>query len=171
MERTRHLTLSDAEKQAQQEEDFRKLLKGPVQRFQDKTLSLEHLKKELGRLQEKHDVKNKDNMLRNEIADRLDLNQDNSLLLVLLRNICRADISKLESVCSGYEESIRSLSQNSIRENKDRLAQTHFISGTAVIPNLEADQRWAAEIFETREKFARMLDSEKAGIKNERRLL
>ena len=35
MDKTRHLTLSDEEKQEQKEKEFRKKLKGPAQKFQD----------------------------------------------------------------------------------------------------------------------------------------
>lgn len=35
MDKTRHLTLSDEEKQEQKEKEFKKNLKGPAQKFQD----------------------------------------------------------------------------------------------------------------------------------------
>ncbi len=35
MDKTRHLTLSDEEKQEQKEKEFKKNLKGPTQKFQD----------------------------------------------------------------------------------------------------------------------------------------
>ena len=47
MEKTRHLTLSDEEKQEQKENEFKIKLKGPAQKFQDQTINKRELKKEI----------------------------------------------------------------------------------------------------------------------------
>jgi len=39
MEKTRHLTLSDEEKQEQKEKEFNKKLKGPAQKIQDQAIN------------------------------------------------------------------------------------------------------------------------------------
>ena len=43
-------------------------------------------------------------------------------------------------------------------ELRENLAQKHFISGSAVVPNLESDEEWQVEAAELRSKFGRLLD-------------
>ncbi len=58
LEKTKHLTLSEEEKQIQRHDEFRKTLKGLIRKFADKALKMKELKKELEILQETYEVKN-----------------------------------------------------------------------------------------------------------------
>ncbi|MBW2540329.1 MAG: hypothetical protein JRE27_12120 [Deltaproteobacteria bacterium] len=50
--------------------------------------------------------------------------------------------------------------QKRIRLLKEDLAANGFISGSAVLPNLEADKVWLAEVRKAKEKFEKRLKLE-----------
>lgn len=161
MEKTKHLTLSDAEKEGQKTEEFRKKLNGLIQKFQDKAMSLDQLRRALDALQEKHEVSDK-NILSREIAGRLQIDQDNGPVLVLLKEICGLNVTAFESVFDDYRNTIRSATLARFHELKAELAKKHFISGDAVLPNVEEDPVWAGVIQSVRDKFERLLNQERA---------
>ena len=47
---------------------------------------------------------------------------------------------------------------------KDQLAKTHFVSGSAVVPNLENDDRWQKEAGEIQAKYGSLLEKEKSKL-------
>jgi hypothetical protein len=51
-------------------------------------------------------------------------------------------------------------------ELRENLAQKHFISGSAVVPNLEADEEWQAEAAELRSKFGSLLNEVKGKLES-----
>ncbi|MDM8550879.1 hypothetical protein QUF72_12400 [Desulfobacterales bacterium HSG2] len=163
MERTKHLTLSDEEKQEQKYQEFRKNLNGLIRKFQDKALSLDQLKRALDALQEKHEVADK-NVLSGEIAGKLQIDQDNGPFLMLLKEICGLNMTAIESVFDDYQNTIRSATLARLHELKEELAKKYFISGDAVLPNVEADPVWAGAVQSVRDNFGRLLDQERAVI-------
>ncbi|QTA85333.1 hypothetical protein [Desulfonema magnum] len=166
MEKTKHLTLTEKEKTEQKYNEFRKSLKGLVQKFQDKLLNMERFNKELSILQKNYNISEKNSLL-NEIFDRLDLDQDNTRLFELLNKICGLDVMKLESVFDNYQDTIRLKSQKKKDEIKENLAKKYFISGGAVVPNVDADGTWLAELQDIRNEFGLLLNQEKSGLKVE----
>jgi len=163
MDKTRHLTLSDEEKQEQKEKEFKKNLKGPAQKFQDQTINKRELKKEINNLIKTYDLKNEAIIIR-EFLNRLGFNQDNQSLLALLNELWRVDIKTLEDIFNDYNETIQTEAQKRMEEIKEILAQKRLISGSAVIPNISADDEWIKKIRDIEGKFDQLLDVEKARI-------
>ncbi len=163
MEKTRHLTLSDDEKQQQKEKEFKKKLKGPAQKFKDQTINKRELKKEINNLIKTYDLKNEAIIIR-EFLNRLGFNQDNQSLLALLNELWRVDIKTLEDIFNDYNETIQTEAQQRMEEIKESLAQKRLISGSAVIPNISADDEWIKKIRDIEGKFDQLLDVEKARI-------
>jgi len=163
MEKTRHLTLSEEEKQGQKEKEFKKNLKGPAQKFQDQTINKRELKKEINNLIETYDLKNEAIIIR-EFLNRLDFNQDNRSLLALLNELWSIDITKLEAIFNDYNETIQTEAQKRMEKIKENLAQKRFISGPAVIPNISDDDEWIRKFQDIKDKFDQLLGVEKARI-------
>ena len=163
MEKTRHLTLSDEEKQEQKEKVFRKKLKGPAQKFQDHTINKRELKKEINNLLKTYGLKDEAIIIR-EFLNRLGFNQDNQSLLALLNELWSVDIIKLEAIFNNYNETIQIEAQKRMEEIKENLAQKRFISGSAVVPNISSDDEWIRKIQDIKDKFDQLLGVEKTRI-------
>jgi hypothetical protein len=163
MEKTKNLSLSSEERQQQKTLEIENRIKGLLQKFQDRSLSIDQLKVEYGRLvKDNHLTDN--TLLLNQIVDRLDLNKDNHLLLALLTDMCDADTQEIESVLNEFQEAIRSAASHRMLELKENFAQKHAIAGSAVVPNLQADETWQAEVSDMRAIFEQKLDEQKGKL-------
>jgi hypothetical protein len=163
LEKTKHLTLSDEEKQKQRYDKLRKKLKGLVQRFTDRVLKLEELKKEWEVLQQAYELNGK-NVLILEISEKINLDRDNAALLQLLQEFRGKKAPNINSLLKNYQDTRRSMAEKKIHKIKEDLAQNRFISGSAIVPNLEADPEWQAEVQDIKHKFDTLLCREKAKL-------
>ena len=144
MERTRNLTLSSEEKQAQKQLEIGNRIKGLVQKFQDGLLTNNQLKIEYESLK-KDSNQSDDGLLVKEILTRLDPDQDNHILLEALEDCCRPDTATIRAIINDYRVTYNRAAQKRSAQLKEELAQNQSISGTAVIPNLDADDQWQQE--------------------------
>ena len=144
MERTRHLSFSEEEKEAQKIEDIQKTFKGMVQKYQDNVLTKEELSQALNRSNETFGLK--DNALFiGEISSHIQLTVDSGLMFDLIADLFEIETAALESIIEDFEEAIG----NEIRERADQakteLMTSHQVSGSAILPNLDNDPVWAEE--------------------------
>jgi hypothetical protein len=163
MEKTRHLTLSQEEKEEQKHIEVNKRLKGLLQKYQDNLLKKEHLEKELDSLRKAYDLK-VDKMLSRMLLDSLKLGHKNESLLELLNEICGLDISGLETLFHDFQDAVGFASEKRIKEVKADLAEKRFISGSAVVPNLETDNELILTVKEIKDKFDQILVREKTPL-------
>lgn len=161
MEKTKDLVLSKEEKAEYNINEAKKSLKGLLQKFEDKVLDREQLEQELNILQESYDLKEK-NILIGEILGKLNLVKDNRPILALLHESFGIDVSSFESLFNNFQDTIYKETQKRMNVIKDNLAEKRFISGSAVFPNIEADDEWKAKIRGIKNKFAEKLGQEKA---------
>ncbi len=159
MERTRHLTQSEEEKREQAAAEFRKNLSGLLQRFQDGALTPDHFREDLRRLQESTHATERA-IIPEEICKRLDLDGDNAWVLTLLKEAFSISPQGIATVFSQYREAIEDLASKKSNEIREDLAEKHGISGTAVVPNLAADEHWTAEKQHLRDRFKSILAQE-----------
>ncbi len=159
LEKTKHLSLSEEEKREQAREEAVKKLKGILQKYQDSKLDLPQIKKELDQLKSTHAVLD-DQSLRKAMLQRIQLSQDNERCLALVQACYPLDTARLQSVLKDYDNALQSAAGKRSENIKEKLQQVHFISGSAVMPNLNADQQWATEQEALRSKYSRMLQRE-----------
>ncbi len=160
MEKTRHLTLSQKEKEGQKQIEVNKRLKGLLQKYQDNLLRKEQLEQELESLRKTFDLNVKE-MLSHILLDGLKLGSNNISLLELLSAICGLDVSGLKELFHDFQNTIEIAAQNRIEEVKANLAKKSLISGSAVVPNLEIDSEWLATVQGIKGKFDQILSREK----------
>ena len=160
MEKTKNLSLSKEEREEQKYNEISKKIKGLVQKFQDRILNKDEIEKELNNLEKTYDLKNK-NILIDEIVGRIGLSQDNEPLLLLLKDFCGSNVTKFESLLNDFRGTIVSEAKKKIQEIKENLAKKRYISGSAVVPNLEADNGWITEIHRIRDRFDQAMRNEK----------
>jgi hypothetical protein len=163
MEKTRHLTLSQEEKEEQKHIEVNKKLQGLLQKYQDNLLKKEHLEKELDSLRKAYDLK-VDKMLSRMLLDSLKIGHKNESLLELLNEICGLDVSGLEVLFHDFQDAVGFASEKRIKEIKADLAEKRFISGSAVVPNPEADNELILTVEEIKDKFDQILVREKTAL-------
>jgi hypothetical protein len=165
MERTRNLTLSSEEKQAQKQIEIGNRIKGLVQKFQDGLLTRNQLKEGYGSLRKDSDLPD-DRLMIKEILFRLDPDQDSQILLETLEECCRLDTARIQAIIDDYRAVYTRAAQKRSAQLKEDLAQNHSITGTAVIPNLDADEQWQQETQDMRRQFEDRL-SQAYGMAND----
>jgi len=160
MEKTKHLSLSDEEKQDQKSIEIEKRINGLLQKYLDRFLSTDELQTEYARLSKELSLPD-NNCLINQIINRIDLTGDNILLLALLNKFCDAEGAGIESLLSEFQDEYSSAASYRRVELREDLARDHSIAGSAVVPNLQADDTWLAEAGALRSRFEKKLEAEK----------
>jgi hypothetical protein len=163
MEKTRNLSLSDEERQGQKNKEIESRIRGLLQKFMDQALMVDKLKSEYQKLQKDYDLPDNAYLIK-EICRQIEPGKDNHALFGLLAQFKVADIEGITSVLDEYDDAIDAAARERSKVLKDNLAETHFISGPAVVPNLEADKAWRAQAGEIRAKFEPLLNQAKAKL-------
>jgi hypothetical protein len=163
MERTRNMTLSQEEKEAQSTREFKDSLSGLLLKFQSGILNLGQFEKELDHLRERSGVRGREILLE-ELAGRIDPDQDIGWILSLLTDICRVNTSKIESAVKGLHDALNSEASERKKTLRDQLSRERGISGSAVNPNLNFDEEWGVRQESIREEFKRSIEQEVAAL-------
>ena len=166
MEKTRHLTLSQEEKMVQKRIEVNKRLQGLLQKYQDNLLKKDNLKKELDNLKIAYDL-NVDEMLADLLLNSLKLGRDNTLFLELLSEIFGLNLSGLETIFQNFKAAIKSATEERVDQIKTDLSKKRFISGSAVVPNLESDREWLSMLGHIMDGFDQILNKEKTALTKE----
>ncbi|MEA3230288.1 MAG: hypothetical protein U9Q05_00835 [Thermodesulfobacteriota bacterium] len=160
MERTKNLTLSEAEKKEQRKTDLKKRLAGLVQKYQDQTIKPTELFKHLNELKNTFG-QGVEKRMADEILGHIDVETDNDRCLALLTDYFGLNISTLKTVQAEFKQVLRAGKNDRIDILKSRLSDRYGISGTAVIPNIETDPDWQQERNAITERFRIQLEIEK----------
>ena len=157
MERTKNLTLSAEEKQAQKQKESENRIKGWVQKLQDGLLTTNQLKLEYDNFKKDSGLSD-DRLLAREILTRLDPAADNQILIAALEQCCRLDTAAIRADIKSYRDGYQRAARQRSAQLKEALAQKHSITGTAVLPNLDADDQWQQAAQEMRRQFEQNLN-------------
>lgn len=163
MQKTRNLNLSNEEKQEQKKNEISGRIHGLLQKFMDQILDADRLKSEYQKLQKEYDLAGKETLVM-EICSRIEPGKDNGALLGLLAELAVSDLEGLISILQEFQTVQDTAAGERRKILKKRLAETKFISGSAVVPNLEIDDHWPKEAGRIEAKYNRLLDEEKARI-------
>ena len=147
MERTRHLTMSEEDKRNHAAREFKEIVNGLTLRYLEGQIDLDRFQAEFSRLQAGPFGKAE---AAAEIGRRIDPTADNSLVLDLIKHGLGYDISGIEAILKKFSETLHSEDRRTAGRIRVDLLNKG-ISGSAVIPNLDADKDRAArreEIFE-----------------------
>jgi hypothetical protein len=163
MEKTRHLTLSKEEKMIQNRLEVKGRLQGLIQKYQDNLLKKENLKKEINDLKVSYDL-NVDEMLANLLIDSFELGQDHTLFLDLLGEIYGLDLTELKTIFQNFKAAVKSSAEERVERIKGDLYKKRFISGSAVVPNLERDKEWRSTLSYIKEGYDKILNKTKSDL-------
>ena len=160
MEKTKHLSQSSEEKHAQRRKDIENHLRGMLQKYQDKAISLEHLQRDYERLKAEFSLPDH-TLLAGRVIDRLDPDGDNRDLIEVLEHCCNLNSRGLADLIQHHQAEVQTAAQSRMKTLKESLAQNHKISGSAVVPNLEADEDWQKKAQELASACQEKLSQEK----------
>ena len=167
LEKTKNLTLSSEEKETQKQKDVQNRIKGMVQKYQDGILTKNQLITDYELLKKDYALPH-NNSLIDEITQRIEPDQDNQHLLELLQECCAIDTAAIEAIIENFRKAYLTASQNRSEQLRKDLAQRHNISGSAVLPNLEADEQWRREIRALRVGYESQLNRVKNNLPGDR---
>jgi len=146
MEKTKDLSLSAEERQGQKNKEIGSRIRGLLNKFQDEAISLDRFNSEYKVLKEEYSLTGTGNQhLIKEICDQIELAKDNQRLFDLLADLKVLDFEGLSSVLQEFQTVHATAARQRRKISKEQLAKTHFISGSAVLPNLELDEEWRKE--------------------------
>ncbi len=163
MEKTKNLSLSDEERQGQKNKEIESRIRGLLQKFNDQALSVDKLRSEYQKLQKDYDLSQNAPLIK-EICRQIELGKDNHAFFELLAQFKVADIEGITLVLHEFDEVIDAAARERSKILSDKLAEAHFISGPAVVPNLEADKAWREQAGEIRAKFEPLLNQAKTKL-------
>lgn len=161
MEKTRHLTLSKEERDAQHSVELRRGIRGLIQKYIDGLLGKDQFNKEFNKLNK---VENRGNepVLQEVILDRIRLDAANQEpLLELLEFYCRVDVAPLAAILREFADRRNALRETRMDERKEWLQKELNISGSAVVPNLETDAGFMEDSVHLKDTFRARLKKEK----------
>jgi hypothetical protein len=156
MEKTKGLTISEEEKETFRKKETEGKVRGLLQRFLDGFIDAERLKDEIGSLGEKRYAVAREALFR-ECKDRMEPGADNTILLDALENAVGLDITPIQKIILDYNQDLeqQKMDRNqALQKNLEGLG----ISGTAVIPNIHADQEWIRYLSEMKKGFQEKIE-------------
>jgi ribosomal protein S20 len=163
MEKTKNLSLSDKERQEQKNKEIESRIRGLLQKFTDQALSADNFKSEYQKLQKDHDLSGNEHLIK-EICGQIELAKDNQALFDLLAEFKVSDFEGLSSVLQEFQAVRDTAARERRKIVKEQLAKTHFISGSAVVPNLEIDDEWREKTGQIRAEFEAKLNQAKTKL-------
>lgn len=166
MEKTKNLSLSSEERQAQKKQEIESRIRGLLQKFRDRALSIDNFKSKYQKLVQDYGLSENAPLIK-EICGQIELGEDNQTLFELLAEFGVSDFEGLTSILEEFQTVFDAAAAKRRQILKDQLAKTHHISGSAVVPNLENDAEWRKETEEIRAKYGLLLEEEKAKLRAE----
>ena len=163
MEKTRNLKLSNEEKQDQKNTEIESRLRGLLQKFEDQLITLERFKSEYQALRKEYNLSANEHLIK-EICGQIELGEDNQALFELLAEFKLSDLEGLATVLQEFQTVLDTAAGQRRKILKDRLGETHFISGSAVVPHLESDPGWRKMVEEIRAEFEAKLNQERTDL-------
>ena len=166
MEKTKNLTLSNEEREEQKNKEISDRLRGLVQKFQDHILNTDNLRSDYQKLQKEHGLPNNRHLIA-EICSQIFPGKDNQVLFDLLAEFKVPGFEELKSILNEFQSVLDAAAEQRRQSLKDQLAKTHFISGSAVVPNLDNDAEWRQSAEKINLKYTHLLDEAKARMLKE----
>ena len=146
MEKTKNLSLSNEERQGQKNKEIGSRIRGLLNKFQGEAISFDRFNSEYQVLKKEYSLMGTGNEhLIKEICGQIELGKNTQALFDLLAEFKVPDVDGLASVLQEFQTALETAAGQRHKILKEQLAKTHFISGSAVVPNLDNDDEWRKE--------------------------
>jgi hypothetical protein len=156
MEKAKKFSVTEEEKQGFKRQELEGKIKGLVQKALDGVLDTDRFQEEVVALKEKDLVQQ---ILKEELAARIDVGPNSAPLLGMLDKVAGPASAAIRKTMADFEK--KKEEQKASHRNKlTESFKKRGISGSAVLPNLDADPEWAR----TRSEMRRRLQEEIRGL-------
>ena len=143
MERTKSLSASPQEREAFQRQEREKRLRGLVQRLLDDNLTLDGVKDELAKEKKNGSAAEVTGVLKDALAGHVDPEADNERLFRYVNELVGTPGDRLRETLAACREEATSR-KAVLAERQRKELESNGITGSAVLPNPEADPLWKA---------------------------
>ena len=156
MERAKSLTVTDEDKKEFAAKEAQNRIRGLFQKYLDGILSINQFKAEVTAFAEDQKQVAEKELLA-ECFNAMTVEGDNQPLLEVLERVLECDIRPVFDVMDAF------LEQQTTDRNKKRLSliqklKARGVSGSAVIPNLKADDTWRDYLSDMQERLKKELE-------------
>ena len=151
MEKTKGLTMSAEEKEAFHKKETEGKVRGILQKYVDGVFTLDRVKIELDGLGPSKQVM-AINLVKESCLGRIEPGRDNSRLLKPLRDLAGLDTEPIQRLLAKCDGELALKREQRAKELLKRLKKSG-ISGSAVIPHIDADEEWKNFILKTKQGF------------------
>jgi hypothetical protein len=143
MERTKSLSASPQERESFQRQEREKRLRGLVQRLLDDNLTLDGVKDELAKEKKNGSAAEVAGVVKNALAGHVDPEADNERLFRYINELVGTPGDRLRETLAHCREEATSR-KAVLAERQRKELESKGITGSAVLPNPEADPLWTA---------------------------
>ena len=156
MEKTKHLTMTDEEKQQFKRQKMEGKVKGLIQKYVDGQVGMEKLKEDIADLgaEEQEEL---EQLIRKETMALIQPGESNAPLLEVLSSVVGMDTDPIMKLLDDFNSKIKQERTGREKVLREELRKKG-ISGSAVIPNLDADEQWSKVLSETKDAFRQELN-------------
>ena len=151
MEKTKDMTPTNEEKKAFRKKEIQGKIKGLLVKFLDGFLDLDKLKNKIAPFEEKDHVAVRE-VLVHECLDRIDPEADNALPFDILQHLTGIDIEPIRKLLSDFSTTLEG-ERHVYEQRLSSRIREKGISGSAVLPNIEADPDWTHFLQEAKTRF------------------
>ena len=140
MEKTKDLTMSEEEKAEFQNREVAGKTKGLIQKFFDGIINLDRLRIEAASIKGEN-RQMFDQVIKKELINRIELEGNSGPVFTILESVTDMDTAPIREILIDFRSRLemkRDLAGRSLKE----ILQEKGVSGSAVSPNLNADQEW-----------------------------
>lgn len=157
MEKTKGLTMTDEEKRELKRKEMAGKFKGLVQKFLDNIIELDRLKVEAVAVGEGHEEMFRRVSIQ-EVIGRMGPEDGNEPLLEILESTIGMDTGPIREFMADFESKLEKERAAHEKGLKKGLKEKG-ISGSAVIPNLDADSQWRDYVSKLNETFRKEVET------------
>ena len=141
MERTKNLSASPEERESYQRREREKHIRGLIQRLFDYNLTLDDVKDELAKEKQNSSAAEVAGALKNALSGHVDPEADNERLFRIVNELVGTPEERLRETLAACREEAASWKAD-LAERRRKDLESKGITGSAVLPNLEADPLW-----------------------------
>jgi len=156
MERAKGLTITDEEKMEFRRKEMTGRVKGLIQKFVDGYMDDERLRVEVAAV-EKEDKDMLNQILIKDSISRIKPGEDNKPVLDVLEKTTGEDTGPIRNFLAKFESSLEKERSSQEKALRKRLRK-NGITGSAVIPNLNADPEWRGRLLKREQTFREKLE-------------
>jgi hypothetical protein len=160
MEKTRGITLSQKDREEQKNREIKLKVEGLLKKFQNRELRKDQVEENFNALKKNYG-ETAQRLALSESIKRINLDENFNLLGDFLEGFWGLELGRVKFLLKNYHESLQNLTQETIARLKEVLEKKHFLSGSAVLPNVEGDNAWPAAVKEIKDRYYMQLSEEK----------